>query len=83
MLKLAKDIVSGYSGVWKVTVLPVSRDQVNNAKVFILKALKNNFGSLDAMIAGTKMEYNHMGIEIITKDGGFLAALGQHSPKTN
>lgn len=76
--KLIKDITIGNSPLFKVEILPVTPEVCNVARGFVRHALNYNFGSLDAMITATAIEYrNRTGTELtmVTYDKKLLAAI--------
>ena len=77
-LKLIKDIVMGNCPFFSVEILPVTHEVCEAAGIFVRHALQHNFGSLDAMIAASAVEYkNRTGTElkIVTYDRKLLTAI--------
>lgn len=77
-LKLIKDIVMGNCPFFTVEVLPVTHEVCETARMFVSHALHHNFGSLDAMIAATAIEFkSRTGTElrVVTYDKKLLAAI--------
>ena len=76
--KLIKDIVTGNCPMFTVETIPVTHEVCEEARLFISHALRYHFGSLDAMIAATAIEYKkRTGIDltIVTYDKKLLAAI--------
>lgn len=76
--KLIKDIVMGNCPLFTVEILPVTHEVCETARIFVRHALHHNFGSLDAMIAATAIEFkSRTGTElrVVTYDKKLLAAI--------
>lgn len=76
-LKLEKDISSGISEKWKLQVLNVNNQVIDEAERFIQKALIHNFRSMDAMILGTAKAYstNESKMVVVTADKALKAGM--------
>lgn len=77
-LKLIKDIVMGNCPFFTVEVLPVTHEVCETARIFVSHALQHNFGSLDAMITATAIEFKNRTsteLKIVTYDRKLLAAI--------
>lgn len=77
-IRLVKSITTGNNPFFTVEILPVTQEVCNVARTFIHHAIRYNFGSLDAMIAATAIEYkNRTGTEltVVTYDKKLLTAI--------
>ena len=76
--KLIRDITTGNSRLFGVEVLPLTPEVCDVARTFVGYALNYNFGSLDAMITATAIEYrDRTGTELtmVTYDKKLMAAI--------
>lgn len=82
MLKLLSDIESG-RGTIKTTMIEINEHTVSFAKSILYQySDKYNFGSHDAMIAGSVIDFrnkNHEDLTLVTSDKGFKSVLQELS----
>lgn len=78
-LKLLDDLHQGKSNIMTVSILPFNEQTIKTAQSIIIHSLKNNFGSMDAMIAATaECERNReRDIIVITSDKALKQCLNK------